>query len=229
MAREWLLPGVGQLVADTVYPFESNPLFIESFLLGLNTQTLGELRWRNMAIATGCTPLKMFWGRTDASGTQRVNDIRDIGNWSAASDLGDSQHQPDGADRENLVFVFRSELFRRYPRTVVSSVKAKITGVNPDWEHLPDAAEPRVWPLFQGTVGDDITFFGFPMTAEEARLYWFVLEEPPTGYRFLNDADANQDKGLLPMPTADDGGSFAAQRIHQPTRVFIKGGQIIPE
>jgi hypothetical protein len=230
MAPDWLLPGVGQLRVDSVYPFESNPLFVDSYLLGLNTQTLAELRWRNMPLAAGCTPLKMFWGRIDPGTDTRLNDVRDVGNWLETSDLGDADHQPPGVGNKNLVVVFRSDLFRRYPQTIVSAVEAKKDGQGkPLWDdqNLPDAASHREWPIFQGSIGDDVTFFGFALTPQQAQVYWIVLEEPPSGYTFYNDHADNAP--VLLEPDANDGGNYARQRLTDPTRVLIKGGEFIPE
>ena len=46
---------------------ESDPIFIDAYLAGLNTQLLGELRWRNIPVATGCTPIRRFWDRADTA------------------------------------------------------------------------------------------------------------------------------------------------------------------
>jgi hypothetical protein len=174
----------------------------------------------------------MFWGRVDADSNQRLNDIRDVKLWSASSDLGDPDHQPPEVGNRNLVLAFRSELFRRYPEAILSAVEAEKDGQgNPlfEREHLPDETAPRTWPAFQGAIGEDVTFFGFELTPEAARNYWFVLEEPPTGYRFLNDHLDNAQVLPPANQTANNGGDFAAQRLYDPTRVLIKGGEFIPE
>ena len=66
-SREWLLPGVGQLPDNCVIALQSDPIFIDAYLAGLNTQLLGELRWRNIPVATGCTPIRRFWDRADTA------------------------------------------------------------------------------------------------------------------------------------------------------------------
>jgi hypothetical protein len=231
---EWLLPGRGQLEADGVYAFESNPVFVDAFLLGLNTQVLGELRWRNVPIATGCTPLKMFWGRLKPGATEpasplvRVNDIRDVGNWTATSSLGDPSHNPASDVNANLVLVVRSDLFVRYPATLVSAVPAvRDANGNPLWgpANKPPETAVRSWPIFQGSLGQDMTFFGFDLTPAEARNYWVVLEEPSSGYRFRNDG-SNGSNGST---TATNGAGFAAATLNVPTRVLISGAELIPE
>jgi len=99
LAPDWLLPGVGQLDPDVVIALKTNPVFIDAFLTGLNTRTLEELRWRNIRVAGGCTPLRTFWTRVAAAGDgRRVDDIIGIQGWERASTLGDPQHSPDDAD-----------------------------------------------------------------------------------------------------------------------------------
>jgi hypothetical protein len=219
---DWLLPGVGLLEKDGVYAFESNPTFVDAFLLGLNTQALGELRWRNLSIATGSTPLRMFWGRVDVSDhddERRIDDIVGVGDWTDTP-LGDGGHRPPDATGGNLVLVIRSELFRRYPETLVSAVPAHLDGDGqPDFDpdHAPDDTVARSWPIFQGTITDDVTFFGFDLAADDVRRHWIVLEEPPAGYRFRSD---------LSGPAAD-GADFARLRLNDPTRVLISGAQLL--
>ena len=79
-AAEWLLPGVGQLPDNCVIALESDPIFIDAYLTGLNTQLLSELRWRNIPVATGCTPIRRFWDRTDTAtgAAQRRHRRRDV-------------------------------------------------------------------------------------------------------------------------------------------------------
>ena len=221
VAPDWLLPGVAQLVRDRVYAFESNPVFVDAFLLGLNHQTLAELRWRNLRIASGCTPLRVFWGRIAAGGGAPLDDVRSVGLWSDASPLGGAQHRPPGVDASNLILVFRTDLFRRYPSTIVSAITAALDGNgDPDFDEqaAPDGSEPRHWPVFQGSIGDDVTFFGFPFTPQQGEGMWFLLEEPPPGYRFRNDGSPAD---------GPDGAEFARARFNDPTRVLIRGGEIL--
>ena len=70
---EWLLPGVGELDPQRCdRAWQRNPAFIDAYLAGLNTQLLSELHWRNIPVASGCTPIRRFWDRADtASGERR--------------------------------------------------------------------------------------------------------------------------------------------------------------
>lgn len=220
LAPDWLLPGVGQLQRDRVYAFEANPAFVASFLLGVNHQALAELRWRNMRIASRCTPLRVFWGRIAPGGGDPLDDIRGVDLWADNAALGAAANRPVGAEGDNLILVFRTELFRRYPDTIVSAIAAADDGTgNPDFDAAaaPDGSEPREWPVFQGSIGEDVTFFGFPFDAQAADGMWFLLEQPPSGHRFRSDLPSG----------ATDGARFASDVFNDPTRVLIRGGEMV--
>jgi hypothetical protein len=219
-APDWLLPGVNTLQEDAVVAVESNPTFVDAFLLGLNAQVLSELRWRNVPIATGCTPMRMFWGQIDVAADQHTPDIRGVALWPAATPLGHADHQPPPPTGTDLVVVFRSDLFRRYPRTIVYAAPAPIVNGEPDWNADPPFGGPdRLFPTFQGSIGEDITFFRFDMQPQTARAWWIALEEPPSGYSFRNN---------LPS-AATDGAAFADDTFHDPIRVLLRGERLIPE
>lgn len=231
MAPDFLLPGVGSLEGNAVYAFESNPVFVEAFLLGLNHQALAELRWRNLPIVTGCTPLRRFWSRIDPTATTELDDMRGVHLWPDASEMAASTHHPPGAGGTQLVLVFKSEIFRRYPETVVAAVKAKLDAGEPSFTeaNAPDGTQDKVWPVFQGSIGDDVTFFGFPLTPTQARAYWLVLEEPPAGLRFRSDLADPVVVADIPAVGLDTGGGYAVTRLNDPTRVLIRGPRLIPE
>jgi len=221
LAPDWLLPGVGQLDPDVVIALESNPVFIDAFLTGLNTRTLEELRWRNIRVAAGCTPLRTFWTRVAAAGDgRRVDDIIGIQGWEPTSTLGDAQHSPTDVDGADLVLVVRSRLFQRYPETLFYLVSARRGGVV-DFTRPPDDEAPRSLPAFQGRIGSDVTFFGFQgLPPAEVTSMWAVLEEPPSGFTFRNDVPA--------VTTALDGAQFAHLAFDDPVRVLIKGDTLLP-
>ena len=214
---EWLLPGVGQLPVNSVVALQTNPIFIEPFLVGLNSQLLTELRWRNIPIATGCTPIRRFWDRADTSAGGRVDDIVGIASWPADSGLGDAAHLAAGAGTRELVVALRGDLFLRYPTTLVYLQSALSAGAA-DFDADPDPAAPRVFPAFQGRMAADVVFFGFPTVAvNDLATYWLVLEEPPSGFRFANDL----------ATTAAAGHDWAAAALAEPVRVLIQGDSLI--
>jgi hypothetical protein len=220
-APDWLLPGVNQLEDDTVVAMASNPVFVDAFLLGLNTQVLGELRWRNMHIVTRCTPMRLFWGQINVTSGTRQPDIRGLELWPNISGLGDASHQPPNNADDDLVLVFKSDIFRRYPQTLVYAAAAPSTSGEPNWEADPPfGSGDRLFPSFQGSIGDDITFFRFDLKPEDAASYWIVLEEAPSGYSFRND--------VVVGAGVNNGADFAAVTFSDPIRILIRGESLIP-
>jgi hypothetical protein len=218
-APDWMLPGAGDLVDGDVVGLSTNPVFVESLLVGANTQATAGLRWRNMPLVTRWSPLRKFWQR--AAGEVDIEPIR---TWLEATPLGDPTLVPAGRTAEAVV-AFRTTLFRRYPGTVVYLYPAKPNFVPPlpadDLD--PPVGDPRphaIKPTFTGTIGADITFFGFPLPPEALATHWVVLEEPPAGYRFYQEPVPPP----IPKPAdvaADSSSNFAYQRFAVPVRVLI--------
>jgi hypothetical protein len=215
---DWLLPGVGQLPEDSVIAAETNAAFADAFLAGCNTRLVGELRWRNIRIAAGCTPLRAFWSRSDPTSGARVTDIVGIQAWAATSGLGAAQHRPVGIGGQDLVLVFRTRLLERYPGTVLWLVSAEHNG-QVDFTQGPDPAAPKRLPTFQGNLGPGVSYFGFQgLPSGDIVRMWLVLEEAPGGYGFRNDE-----------PTADaaaDGAAFADIAFDDPVRVLYRGDRL---
>jgi hypothetical protein len=226
-AKSWLLPGIEDLEHDAVVAMESNPAFVDALLVGLNTQLLGELHWRNMAIAPKCTPLRWFWGNFDYKNNVRTDDIHGIDLWGNNTRLGDNEHQVqrqgDTSGNSDLVMVFRTDLFRRYPSTLVyltnmaedltklADVPDFVTDVVTAQHPLP--MKKAIGPKIKGHIGDDVTFFIFDVKPTDLPQYRVVLDEPPHELRFLNDKGSN----------APDSAHLAALIIDTPTRVAIDG------
>ncbi len=214
---EWLLPGLAALPDDAVVAVETNTTFVHALLAGMNTQLLSELRWRNIPVATGCTPLRGFWQRADADTGGRVDDIMGILNWPEDSPLGDQSQRPPGLPGVDLVVAVRGRLFQRYPATVVYLVSA-VVGGTPDFDVDPPADAARRLPTFQGRIGPDVSFFGFEgVDPDDVGGFWLVFEEPPAGYRFANDAS-----------TAQAPADWGAEAFARPVRVLIRGDRLVP-
>jgi hypothetical protein len=210
-APDWMLPGAGDLEDGDVVALTTNPTFVESLLVGANHQTTAELRWRNIPMVSRWSPLRKFWQRkADPDGM----DILPIRGWPTADPMGSPSLVPPGSSAEAVV-LFRTSLFRRYPATVVYLYKEG----SGTWSY-PSAttelkAPDRIDPSFTGSIGPDITFFGFKLPPTDLTRYWVVLEEPPAGYRFRHAAD-------LPGPEPDaDAAKFAHRRFAVPVRVLI--------
>lgn len=216
-AKQWLLPGAENLKPNGVTALETNPVFVEAYLVGLNQQTVGELRWRNLPVRSGCTPVRRFWDIVDAAGDAH-DDIRGIASWPHPSQLGDASHRPPAAPATDLVVVLRTELFRRYPDTLIYLVPVDGSFANPP----PNpAVVTHVPPVIVGEVERDLPFFGFPVPPSAAKDHWVVIEQVPHGYQFRNL--------LSPVGAgATDGGSWAALTFVPPVRVFLDLGDLAP-
>ena len=226
---DWLLPGAADIPADRLLAVQTNPEFIDAFLIGANHQTLGELRWRNIPITTRWTPLRRFWERIDPSADAVGTDIvpvvslaTDADIWSDAEPLGASTHRDDSANGTELVIVFHTELFRRYPATVVyltpNDGGTAIWGPTPDVDSEVGGRppRPRAYPTFSGKLSPELVFFGFGLPPSAVDDHWLVLEEPPPGYRFKHPEGVGH-----PGDAATDGAAFAVATFAPPTRVFF--------
>ena len=134
--------------------------------------------------------------------------------WTDASELGDISHLADPANGTNLVVVLHTELFRRYPKTIVYLTPNAGGAVT--WGAVPDVDDlvlnlKREYPTFSGTLTPELVFFGFGVPPSAGADHWLVLEEPPPGYRFKHPA-AN---------ASVHGAAFAAATFAPPVRVFF--------
>lgn len=227
----WLLPGAGTLEENDVVAVETNPTFVDAFLLGVNTQIVSELRFRNIPIRSRCTPLRQFWARTNPATETYDDDIRGVHLWPDSSPLGSITHQTPAAASADLVIVFRTPLFRRYPQTLVYLTPAPLVGGTPDWTAEPVFTN-RLVPSFQGAITPDIVFFGFDLDPSLGRRYWVVLEEPPHGFQFFSGpvegmSAARREVFTKPL-LHNDGAAFGDAAFADPFRVMIRGQSLIP-
>ncbi|MGZ8159470.1 MAG: hypothetical protein ACXWT4_11735 [Methylobacter sp.] len=196
LSQDFLFPGLEHVPPNTVTLLETNPKFVESFLVGLNAEMSSELLWRNYPTDQRGTYFRQFW---DTSAGSALSDIKPVNSW------GDRELGQNAGAGEQLVLLLRGELLRRYPNSVVYAVKADLKGGQ------FKLSEPAVesYPLFRGTMKPDVTFLGFDLTREEvigkeddsADAGWFfVIQEQPTEPRFGLDA-ADFGNPLPPLTT----------------------------
>jgi hypothetical protein len=204
LSQEYLLPGVEQIPADTVGLLQSNPAFIEAYMVGLNSEMGRDLLWFSYPTDQRGSYFRQFWDvsayvpqpgdPTDpAQLEEMLKDIPPINTWSLTSALGQHPNRP-GIVKNNLVLLVRGELFKRYPNAIVYAGKATRL---PDGTRVLDKTDER-YPLFRATLSPDMTFLGFNLTAADARGgtttspdgFFFVFQEQPSEPRF----------GLEPTP-----------------------------
>jgi len=171
--RKRFLPGVDVIPPDSVTLLETNPRFVEAFLVGLNHEMNRELLWRAYPTDQRGTPFRHFWDRVDHS-----PDIDAIHTWNPAG--GVSTHMlgdPEG----QLVLVVRGELLRRYPNTVVYAARATAD------DKISEQPADQKTPVLGGFLDPDITFFGFDLRdtdLDQGNGWLFVLQQQPTEPRF---------------------------------------------
>jgi hypothetical protein len=221
-APDWLLPGAGKVPPDRLLSLQTNPDFVDAFLVGANARALGELRWRNIPIVAGWTPLRRFWQRIADGGGGAAFDVRPVLDiltepapgapiWADASDLGAPAHQASGAGPQ-LVVLLHTELFRRYPATLVYLLPNP--GGTEIWQENVEALPwLPVWPNLSGAVHPELVFFGFPLPPGAAANHWLVLEEPPPGFRFRVPTETERS-----MTAAAD---YASKTLYPPVRAFF--------
>lgn len=179
-------------------------------MIGLNTEMGRELVWRNFPLRRSATFFRYFWdARGQAEGTP---DLVTLGSTSPAARL-DSLVQ----DESDIVLVIRSELLRRYPNVLIYAVPASADG-SPDY--TPGAQRLAT---FSGTVGTDVRYFGFPLSAAAAtgadggQAWFFVLQEQLTQTRF-GAGDS----------TATTSAQFARDHLRPAERVVIPAQRLVP-
>jgi hypothetical protein len=168
------LPGVDEIPNDAMTLVETNPRFVEAFLVGLNHEMNRELLWRGYPTDQRGTPFQHFWTWADGG-----NDIPPIHQWSATAALGGTARGGAGGQ---IVLLVRGRLLRRYPNTVIYAWRAKGSLlVDP-----PGPGDQRQ-PVFAGLLDPDIVYVGFDLTDADLKTgdgWFFVLQEQPTEPRF---------------------------------------------
>jgi hypothetical protein len=192
LSQDWMLPGLGQVEPNTVTTALTNQRFIEAYMTGLNHEMARELQWNEYPTDMRGTYFRQFWDPAGSDGDPaKTLDIVPLHTWPRPSELGTHPVRVPPPGGQQLVLLVRGELFRRYPNTQVYAVKAKL-GAN--GHELTDTEQ---LPVFSGRIQPDVTFFGFTLTATEARGdespqspnqgWFFMLQEHPTEPRFGMD------------------------------------------
>jgi hypothetical protein len=184
LSPEWMLPGISSIPIDTAVVLQTNPRFVEAFMVGLNEEFARELLWKQFPAERKETWFQNFWS---AGGTP---DIPAIAQFDPAGHLGD--HTQDHAHPGRLALLIRANLFQRYPHALVSAAPAVWNPAVPGQPRTRALGTTRQWPIFQGQIGADFRFFGFdiddpfgdPDPAKNDAGYYFILEEHVTEPRF---------------------------------------------
>ena len=214
--KELLIPNLQLIPPDTISLLETNPKFIEAYMVGLNHEMGRELLWREFPTDLRGSYFRQFWEVKGVSNpdtptdAEKLKDIVKIHTWQSPSELG--SHKPDpgpNADvqpgEKQVVLVIRGELLKRYPNTVIYAQKAIDDGDGNNVIREKDPTESEFdkefkFPLFRAEIDPDLRFFGFDLTTKKAkgtvdsndfpgdkRGWFFVIQEVPGEPRFGMD------------------------------------------
>ncbi len=224
ISADLFLPNIQLIEQNSITLVETNQRFIEAYMVGLNHEFARELLWREYPTDQRGSYFRQFWDassymNTDTSLTEdelreKLRDIPRLDHWSRNSDLGDHDNREvGGAEEEEVVLVIRGELLKKYPTAVIyahrarwqmkdgeidRTVERRLVELSPAQEENPPRDIVKT-PLYKAQVAPDIYFFGFDLTAEEAKGeteaapddpgWFFVIKERPGEPRFGLDID----------------------------------------
>jgi hypothetical protein len=191
ISKELLIPNLDLIPPNTIGLLETNPKFIESYMVGLNHEMARELLWREYPTDMRGSYFRQFWEVKGISNpdtpedAELLKDITKLHTWQSTSALGSHKPQPASpppagvpppdvkpGDKQ-LVLVIRGELLKRYPNTVIYAQKAVL---NAHGERVIDTNDMTPgefdiklkFPLFRAEIEADLRFFGFDLTIDKA-------------------------------------------------------------
>jgi hypothetical protein len=170
--QDRFLPGAGATPDNAITLLETNPRFVESFMVGVNHEFNRELLWRRYPTDRRGTAFRRFWDRIDDS-----DDIEPIHMWRGPNRLGSNSFgDADGS----IVLLVRGQLLRRYPNTLIYAAPATAS-------RRIDPSVAPIAPVFAGFLEPDLAFVGFDLDSDAAAAgngTMFVLQEQPAEPRF---------------------------------------------
>jgi len=207
ISSELFLPNLNLISNNTISVLETNPEFIESYMVGLNHEFSRELQWREYLTDQRGSYFRQFWDTYSKSNDENQDeaifeeakkDIKAIHTWGKGR-LGNNQ-PPTQASGDKTVLVIRGDLLKKYPNTIIFMQEAEFE--NPS---NPDLSKPRalkdngkiITPSFEAKIDPDIYFIGFDIDVVEARGdkaakkpgYFFVLQERTGEIHFGMDTE----------------------------------------
>jgi hypothetical protein len=178
--REAFLPGADGIPPNTITLLETNPRFIEAYMIGLNHEMNRELLWRRYPTDQRGTPFEHFWDWEDG----KPDLVSKIHAFAPAAPLGHNTR--GGADGGTLVLLVRGSLLRRYPNCTILAWRAASNGARQQLMQNPGAGDLAL-PAFFGSFAPDISFAGFDLTLEDITQgegWFFVIQQQVTEPRF---------------------------------------------
>lgn len=211
LAPDRFLPGINDIEANSIILLETSPTFVESFLVGSNSEMMREAIWRGFPTDRRSTVFNQFWDRGP-----NMQDIPDIHTWSAGAALGKNAT----SDQAELVLLLRGDLIKRYPGAVVYAVPA-----TEDRKLVPGLVGEKK-PIFLGKLDEATLFCGFDLTKEKALAdhgWFFVLEQQVTEPNFGFDVPV---AGEAMVPGSWQNASWAHTGVGANDPLKVSGGPL---
>ena len=176
--EELLLPNLNLIPPNTLSLLRTNQKFIESYLVGLNYEMGRELLWREYPTDMRGSYFRQFWDvtgfvtpNTTPADSETMKDIDPIHTWEPTSELGLHNARDEQGDPDQLVFVVRGDLLKKFPNTVIYAQKAmkedELFKIKEDL--TDDEFDQHIkFPIYQAELPPDIKLLGFDLTIEEA-------------------------------------------------------------
>ena len=210
LGQDWLLPGIDRIPPDTATLLQANQRFIEAYMAGLSHEMARELLYHEYPTDQRGTYFRQFWDVRGVVGPggaaadpATLRDIEEIHRWGPDTLLGDHTGRTPAPREGHVVLLIKGEVLRRYPSTLVSAIRTVIGG-----DGRRTLGDEQKFPVFEGRLEPDISFFGFDLLPEDVRGdpdpqadqgWYFMLQEQPTEPVFGLDAD---DGGYAAPPAS---------------------------
>ena len=212
--EEFLLPNLRLIPPNTLSLLRTNQKFIEAYMMGLNYEMGKELLWREYPTDMRGSYFRQFWDvsgfvtpNTAPKDAESLKDIDPIHKWPNRSNLGKHNKRDKEGDPEQLVFVIKGDLLKKFPNTVIYAQKALKDGekkkILTDLSNESTYKKHVRFPLYQAEIQPDIKLLGFDLTIAEAsgdletpgfndlQGWFFVIAEVPGEPHFGMDITFN--------------------------------------
>lgn len=178
LSVDYVLPAAGDLAKNSISFFYSNPVFEESFLMGMNTEMGRELMWREYPTDQRGSYFRKFWDQPNLPTKKDLEigyyDVKNIDTWK--SRLG-SNHKDN--KKPMLVFVIKGNLMQTFPDTEVYLQKK----VNDVPKGIIKKADMTSW------LTPDTYLVGFSnIKKEELIEYFLAFRQQPLSLQFSEEA-----------------------------------------
>lgn len=169
LSVNYVLPGTGELLKNTISCFYSNPAFEEALLMGMNTEMAHELLWREYPTDQRGSYFRKFWDQSELPTKDNLSlyfDVMPLDCWDRQ--LGENRNE---GKYQMLVFAIKGELMQVFPDTKIY-LREKSTGI-------------ALESCMSSWLTEDTYLVGFPGIKKEGlSQYYLVFEQMPLSLQF---------------------------------------------